>query len=97
MLTAVNSHPGLSMFVLASFMAELSPSIIIAVALRVFPLTALAALLAVPLAVQACRVALRHYDDLPHLTPANAATVGVHLLTSVLLGLGFFFAGVIPH
>jgi len=70
-------------------------SIIAAVALRLFPLTALAALLALPLAVQAGQTALHSYDDLPRLTPANAATVGAHLATSVLLGLGFFFAGII--
>ena len=79
-----------------ALLAATYASIIIPVALRLFPLTALAGLLAIPIAVKACQVALQSYDDLPHLTPANAATIGAHLLTSVLLGLGFLFAGVLP-
>jgi hypothetical protein len=32
------------------------------------------------------------YDDLEHLTPSNAATIGAHFLTSFLLSLGFVLA-----
>jgi len=72
-------------------------SIVLAVAIHLFPPTALVALLAIPPAAKACQVALRYHDDLPRLTPANAATVATHLAASVLLSLAFFCAGLIPY
>lgn len=63
-------------------------SIIVPVIAGLFPPPALLALLSLPLAVKASLTALRHHDDLPHLTPANAATIGAHLATSVLLAVG---------
>lgn len=56
------------------------------------PLWAMLSLLGAPLALQAGRVALRSYDDLPQLTPANAATIGCHLVTSLGLSLGLVLA-----
>lgn len=70
----------------------------------VAPLTALAGLLppwsllalaGVPLALKASAVVLRSYDDLPNLTPANAATIGCHLVTSLGLSLGLVLARVL--
>lgn len=64
-------------------------SIALGVVVGLFPPWALLALLAVPLAVKAAATALMYYDDLAQLTPSNAATIGAHFLTSVLLALGF--------
>lgn len=52
------------------------------------PHWALLALLGLPPALQATKVALTSHSDLPRLTPANAATIGCHLLTSLGLALG---------
>lgn len=67
-------------------------SVIAGVATGLFPVHALLALLSLPLAIQAGRVALKSYDDLPQLTPANAATIGTHFVLSLLLSLGFILA-----
>lgn len=62
--------------------------IIVPVMAGTLPLTALLALLGALPAIKAAVTAVRHYDDLPALAPANAATVAAHLLTSVLLAVG---------
>lgn len=67
-------------------------SIIVGVLTQLFPAWTLLALLALPLAIKAGGTALRYFDDLPALTPANAATIGTHLITSLLLSLGFVLA-----
>lgn len=67
-------------------------SIVGGVLVGLFPPKALLALLALPLAIKAATTALMYYDDLEHLTPSNAATIGAHFLTSVLLSLGFVLA-----
>ncbi|MFN3763221.1 MAG: 1,4-dihydroxy-2-naphthoate octaprenyltransferase [Anaerolineae bacterium] len=56
---------------------------------------ALVGLLTVPLAVQAYRIARVHYDHPRELTPANALTIRIHLLTGLLLGLGYLLQGVL--
>jgi 1,4-dihydroxy-2-naphthoate octaprenyltransferase len=61
------------------------------------PAWALLVLLSLPLAAKAAITAAQHYDDLPQLTPANAATIGTHLVLSVLLSIGLFIAGGPPH
>jgi 1,4-dihydroxy-2-naphthoate polyprenyltransferase len=53
-----------------------------------FPAWSLLALLGLPLALKASATVLRSHDDLPRLTPANAATIGCHLVTSLALGAG---------
>lgn len=52
-------------------------------------LWALLGLLTAPIAWKGLRVAQRFFDDYLKLAPANAATVMVHLLTGVLLCLGY--------
>lgn len=52
------------------------------------PQTAVLPLIALPLAIFAIRTALRHYDELPLLLPANASTVALHLLAGLLLAVG---------
>jgi 1,4-dihydroxy-2-naphthoate polyprenyltransferase len=55
---------------------------------HLLPVWAAIALLTLVVAQVGIRTALRSYDDIPHLTPANAATVVIHLFTGVLLTLG---------
>ncbi len=49
----------------------------------------LIALLTLPIALTAVRTARAHYDDYLKLAPANAGTVMVHLLTGLLLAVGY--------
>jgi 1,4-dihydroxy-2-naphthoate octaprenyltransferase len=56
---------------------------------------ALLGLLTLPLALKAYRVARVHYDHPKELTPANAATIQIHLLTGVLITLGYVVQGII--
>ncbi len=52
------------------------------------PPLAVLPLVAVPVAAFAVNTAWRHYDDLRQLTPANAATIVLHLLMGLLLTAG---------
>jgi 1,4-dihydroxy-2-naphthoate octaprenyltransferase len=56
---------------------------------------ALIGLASAPLALKAFRVAQVHYDHPQELVPANAATVRIHLLTGLLLTLGYVAQGVV--
>ena len=56
---------------------------------------ALLGLLTVPLAFKAVRVALAHYDDSQQLVPANAGTIQVHLLTGLLMIVGYLLQGLL--
>lgn len=56
---------------------------------------ALVGLLTIPLALQAYRIARVHYDHPRELTPANALTIRIHLLTGLLLGLGYLLQGIL--
>jgi 1,4-dihydroxy-2-naphthoate octaprenyltransferase len=50
---------------------------------------ALLGLLTIPLAWQAYQIARAHYDDSPALAEANATTIRNHLLTGLLMSLGY--------
>jgi 1,4-dihydroxy-2-naphthoate octaprenyltransferase len=56
---------------------------------------ALLGLLTVPIAIKAYRVARVHYDHPRELTPANAATIQMHLFTGVLMALGYVIQGIV--
>jgi 1,4-dihydroxy-2-naphthoate octaprenyltransferase len=56
---------------------------------------ALLGLLTLPTAIEAYRVARIHYDHPCELTPANAATVQIHLRTGLLIILGYVIQGII--
>ncbi len=56
---------------------------------------ALVGLLTAPLAWQAYRIARVHYDHPRELTPANALTIRIHLLTGLLIGLGYLIQGLV--
>ncbi len=63
---------------------------------RVSPF-ALLGLLTAPLALKAYRVARAHYDHPRELTPANAMTIQIHLLTGLLLSLGYLIQGIVTR
>lgn len=50
---------------------------------------ALLGLLTLPLAVKAVKTTLSNYDDTSNLIPANAMTIVIHLVTGVLIGIGY--------
>jgi 1,4-dihydroxy-2-naphthoate octaprenyltransferase len=76
-------------------MATTYLSILLAVALRVISPFTLLALLTLPLAWKAIGVVRLHYDDYQRLTPANATTIQIHMLTGLLLILGYLLDKVI--
>jgi 1,4-dihydroxy-2-naphthoate octaprenyltransferase len=69
-------------------------SIVVGIALGVSPF-ALIGLLTAPIAWRAYQVARQHYDDPPRIAPANAATIQIHLLTGLLLSVGYVAQGVV--
>jgi 1,4-dihydroxy-2-naphthoate octaprenyltransferase len=66
--------------------------IIAGVGWGLLPGWAMLGLLSLPLAVRASAASLRYHDQLGKLTPANVATIATHLITSLLLALGFILA-----
>jgi 1,4-dihydroxy-2-naphthoate octaprenyltransferase len=56
---------------------------------------ALLGLLTVPLAFKAVKVALAHYGDSQKLVPANATTIQVHMLTGLLMIVGYLLQGLL--
>jgi 1,4-dihydroxy-2-naphthoate polyprenyltransferase len=67
-------------------------SILVGVALGIFPIASLLGMLTLPLALQAMRRLKRYHSDTPELVPALAATVQLHLATGTLLLLGYLVA-----
>jgi len=51
--------------------------------------------LTLPIALKAYRVASVHYDHPKELIPANAATIQVHMLTGLLITVGYVIQGII--
>jgi 1,4-dihydroxy-2-naphthoate octaprenyltransferase len=66
--------------------------IVVGVVLRMMPLTALLALLPLPLAYRGIRGARRFHSDTPKLIPTNATTIQIHLLTGLFLCAGYIIA-----
>jgi 1,4-dihydroxy-2-naphthoate octaprenyltransferase len=64
------------------------------VAVRVVPAMSLLTLLTVPLAFRSIRGARRFHGDIPRLIPTNAGTILIHLLSGLLLCVGYFVTGV---
>jgi 1,4-dihydroxy-2-naphthoate octaprenyltransferase len=61
---------------------------IIAVIVNYMPVYGLVVLLTLPLAVQATKTLLAHYEKIEELLPANAATIKIHLSYGILMALG---------
>ena len=70
-------------------------AILVAVGVRVLPLPLLIGLLSLPLALKAVRGALRHHSDTPKLILVSAATIQIHLITGLLLCIGYIVAGLV--
>ena len=66
--------------------------IVAGAALGILPATALLALLTLPLAYRSIRGAMRFHSDTQKLIPTNATTIQIHLLTGLLLCLGYVIA-----
>jgi 1,4-dihydroxy-2-naphthoate octaprenyltransferase len=64
-------------------------SILVPVLARAIPPYCLLALVTLPIAMKAIRVAVSNYADSPKLAPANAATIQLHMLTGLLVAVGF--------
>jgi 1,4-dihydroxy-2-naphthoate octaprenyltransferase len=64
-------------------------SIIASVAFGVVPVWALLGCVPIVMAAKAVQVAFRYFDDGKRLVPANAATIGMHLATGLLIAAGF--------
>jgi len=69
--------------------------IVVGVALHIFPYTLLLALLTVPLAYRGIRGAARFHSNTQKLIPTQAATIQLHLVTGLLLCLGYAVAKVL--
>lgn len=63
--------------------------IVFEVVVGVFPPLALIALLTLPMAVKAIKVALKNFDKINELLPANALTIAIHFSVGMLLTTGF--------
>jgi 1,4-dihydroxy-2-naphthoate octaprenyltransferase len=72
-----------------------SAFIVAGVFLNALPVATLIALLTLPLSYRAIRGAARFFDDTQQLIPTNAATIQLHLLTGLLLCLGYLFSGIL--
>jgi 1,4-dihydroxy-2-naphthoate octaprenyltransferase len=66
--------------------------VVVGVVLRIMPLTALLALLPLPLVYRGIQGARRFHSDTPKLIPTNATTIQIHLLTGLLLCVGYILA-----
>ncbi len=59
------------------------------------PIWTLLGLLPLPLAWRAWRIARKYYEQPPHLRPANALAIQVHLLTGLYVITGYLIQGII--
>ncbi len=71
-------------------------SIVTGVYLEILPLTVLIALLTVPFAYKACRIAVRHYDSLDKIVEALKQNVLTVLGTQGLMVVGYLIASIVP-
>jgi len=63
--------------------------IIVGVILNILPLFTIVVLLTLPICFKAINVARSNYDKIEELLPANASTIGLHLLFGILFSLGY--------
>ena len=79
----------------AALMIAVYLSLLLGVLLANVSPWALLGLLTAPLAYKAVRVALVHYDDSQQLVPANAGTIQIHMLTGLLMFVGYVIEGIL--
>lgn len=63
--------------------------IIVCVAGQILPRAVLLALLTIPLAFRAIKIAMKNFDKMPELLQANAITVAIHISLGLLLSGGY--------
>lgn len=63
--------------------------VVIGVIGKILPVFTLVMLVTLPLSFKTLRVSGKNYDKVTELLPANAATIGLHSLSGVLLTIGF--------
>ncbi len=71
-------------------------SILIGVLAKIMPATTLIALATLPIAIKAVSHALKHHSTPLKLTLANSLTILCHLLTSLMLSVGYLIAFLMP-
>jgi 1,4-dihydroxy-2-naphthoate octaprenyltransferase len=64
-------------------------SILLGVILQITPIYSLISFATVPLSMKGVKSVLNYHSQIPNLVPANVSTVNVHLLTGILLTLGY--------
>lgn len=64
-------------------------SIALGVGLKLMPVVSLISLATIPMALKAIKIAREHYGKPSKLVPANASTITIHVLTGILLALGY--------
>jgi 1,4-dihydroxy-2-naphthoate octaprenyltransferase len=69
-------------------------SILIGVFSNIMPSTTLIGLITIPMAIKAVAYTFRYHSTPLKLVPANASTILCHLLTSLLLSVGYLIAGI---
>ncbi len=67
-------------------------SILLSVVFNIVPVYTLIGLLTVPLAILAGRFALAYHSQTFNLIPANAATINIHLITGLMLSIGYIIS-----
>jgi len=69
-------------------------TIIALIIFKFLPVFCLIAFLSLPLALKAFVISKKNFNKIEELLPANAATIGLHLIIGLLLGIGFILAKV---
>jgi len=69
--------------------------VIVGIGLNIFPIYTITILLTLPICFKAIDVARKNYTKIKELLPANASTIGLHLLFGILFSLGFLLDKVI--
>lgn len=69
--------------------------VVIGVVWGAVPLTGLAALATLPIAVRSIKICMRHYDDPQRLTPAMAGTIATYVLTTLIMASSYFASRVL--
>jgi 1,4-dihydroxy-2-naphthoate octaprenyltransferase len=82
-------------WIYALILAATYGEIILGVALSIIPALSLVSLATIPLAVAATRTLIGVYDDPRGVVPVCGMTIGIHLITGVLLALGVGLSGLI--
>jgi 1,4-dihydroxy-2-naphthoate octaprenyltransferase len=72
-----------------AMMASVYVAILLCVLMRITPIYTLIGFATLPFAKVGIRCSLKHYSDPRNLIPANASTILCHLLTSLLLSVGY--------